>query len=64
MSHPHVWMPHFAKWPVETLGGRLVFWMWIERKWVDNHHLEIIDPDDLGEYVGDWIYRMPLVLRA
>lgn len=64
MSRGKGWTRHFPLFPVETLGGRLVSWFWIERKWVDNHHLELIDPCDRGEYVGGWVYRMPLVPRA
>jgi hypothetical protein len=47
----------FAWYPVYLESGR---WAWLEkvrRFWNDRYHLQVIHPDDRGEWVGGWRYR-------
>jgi hypothetical protein len=55
------WHRWFAWRPVRTLGGRLVWWKFVDRRWdMDGGYWH----DDFSGYTqpsGGWEYRLPLV---
>lgn len=50
------WHDWFAWWPV-LVGGELVWWERVQRRWNSGTNLVCIDPYDPGEYAGAWEYR-------
>jgi len=52
------WKKSFAILPVKVQSGEVVMLGYVERRWTQNLNLCLIDPFDIGEYVGGWEYRL------
>lgn len=51
------WHRWFAWYPVKV--GDTLYWLeYMERRWIVEKNLRLIDPYDFGEYEGGWIYRL------